>query len=68
MNCLGGVVERDARPPMISKAYGFNFFNFYNFYNFFNFSNSHYELWILNYELKKILPRISSEEDFLFIQ
>ena len=50
MNCLGGVVERDARPPMISKAYGFNFFNFYNFfnffnfYNFFNFSNSHYEL------------------------
>ena len=39
MNCLGGVVERDARPPMISKAYGFNFFNFFNFYNFFNFFN-----------------------------
>ena len=22
------------RPPMISKAYGFNFFNFSNFFNF----------------------------------
>ena len=27
------VVERDARPPMISKAYGFNFYNFFNFSN-----------------------------------
>ena len=35
MNCLDGVVERDARPPMISKAYGFNFSNFFNFSNSF---------------------------------
>ena len=33
MNYLGGVVERDARPPMISNGNGFNFFNFSNFFN-----------------------------------
>ena len=35
MNCLDYVVERDARPPIISKAYGFNSSNFFNFSNFF---------------------------------
>ena len=39
MNCLNGVVERDARPPMISNGNGFNFSNFFNPSNFFNSSN-----------------------------
>ena len=39
MNYLNGVVERDARPPMVSNGNGFNFSNFFNFFNFSNFSN-----------------------------
>ena len=35
MNCLDGVVERDARPPMISNGNGFNFSNYFNFSNFY---------------------------------
>ncbi len=47
MNCLNGVVERDARPPMVSNGNGFNFFNFSNS---FNFSNFYPTTPIMNYE------------------